>query len=47
MRCRDERWLFVFSLLFVDEGVRGVFSPLRLDGLGWTGFLHSVGVVID
>lgn len=38
-------WFFVFSLLFV--GVRVVFSPLRLDGLGWTGFLHSVGVVID
>jgi len=38
---------FVFSLLFVGEGVWGVSSPLRLDGLGWTGFSHSVGVVID
>ena len=46
IRCRDERWLFVFSLLFVGEGVWGVSSPLRPDGLGWTALLHSVGVVM-
>lgn len=45
MRCRGERWLWVV-FCFLGEGV-WVFSPLRLDGLGWTGFLHSVGVVID
>lgn len=40
-------FFFAFSLLFVGEGVWRVSSPLRSDGLGWTAFLHSVGVVID
>jgi hypothetical protein len=37
----------LFSLCSLWVRVCGVFSPLRLDGLDWSGFLHSVGVVID